>query len=534
METGGATTATQQDAPAPGRPRRAVLWRAVVVWVAGVLIASVAPSAAALPYTTDAGGIAGGGFVGVVAVSPSGATVAAGGDISGAFISTNSGSLWAPSSRGLFTGRNSDYQVKFAALEWQDDDTLYGLVGNGGATQSALVRWKNSLGSWQIVNTGTAATGNWRVDATSQDFKNPPHPRPTGHLLAIDRSANGDHFFGATRDGLLRSLNDGATWDVVPGNGFPGGNSSGIPTGVTLDPNARNAGGYVTSGFATVTDVQGIPKSCSGSPGYCGGFYRVTQLTGTPQWSRLNPPTQTLDAPQEVKAIDEGSSTAVYIAAGLDGIWQYKPASGAWRNLTSSLPNPDPAQSNWSAIDGYYDASTSRTTLYVGATWTDMGIGGSDADVHDAIWRLEITASGSATATRMTTAATLSDKINGPNGQPWWHISSPGPATNVNHQEIGLGRKNWVSGQIAIDPSERTRIFAAGRAGVWRTQITTGETWPTWHPIPRGLGTTVERKVAVDPRIAAQVASADVDWSGLLSNDHMLNATSNSDHQPGA
>ena len=480
-------------------------------------------------------GLSGGGLENVIAETADSSVLLAGGDTSGLHRSTSLGDVWVPANSGLGLGEGGSpnfndkgWQLKIAAVSFQTTSTVYGLAGLGLTSNSALLQSTDGGVTWVVASSGLFA-----VNGTSSGQT---HPRATGRLLGIDAGTQ-TLVYGATNSGLLRFNPAGPTTSVF--SLWTGT----VPTagGLALD-GLQASGGNITRAYVAVRDT----TSGSGSQR---GIIQVDAINTTPTVSAALRPacldlTDSLAQPQEVWSVTEGGTTSVYVAFGSAGIFRYKPNTGLWVTIASPIagcaggisPSTTPAWpavndvTSWSSLDGYKIlGGTNYTILAVGGVACDVLTTCGDVDVatvHPAVWLIKVvTSSGAVVLTDTTgpittnTPNNVNTPINGPNGEPWWHTRTDVASPLVAHQEAALSHKQWITGQVLVDPNNTARIFVAGRGGVWRgTQ--TGGVW-SWYPVVQGLGSSVARDVAVEPVTASQqVAEADVDWTTTLSPTH--------------
>jgi hypothetical protein len=442
-----------------------------------VLGPAVAPLAAA---TAQASGLSfgnsavdGGGFVSVLAQSPNG-TLIAGGDTQGFFRSVDGGVTWTAQNQGLPAPA---YDV--AALLDQGS-TWYAAVGegsNGGIATSADdgLTWSYS---------GHAGTGT----PPSFDGANLPtqqgQPRATGDLLASD----GTYLYAASFGrGLERwpldSRSPAAGWQCVA-----------LCTSY-LDSMVLDGRG---DAFVSVISRIGASK----------GVYEVTGLGPGAKAKSLSAKKGISTGVQELLHL----GTRVY-AAGAHGIGYW--SGGSWSTLDASA--------NWYTLTGYETAAgpVPVDVLYAA---TYAGHGASDVE------RLVVT--GTATAiTPLVPQGSVASTIDG-TSTGWWEATAAGSAGS------NLGPSAMVGGcpssTLAACDGSTADVFAgssivmlsesggldpllvAGRSGVWDYDPLTS---PEWSPAVRGLASTFDPAVAVDPADSSNVAVADADWGVLTSTD---------------
>jgi hypothetical protein len=455
-------------------------WRAHLLALSltgATLGAAVAPLAA---VTVQASGLSfgnsavnGGGFISVLAQSPSG-TLIAGGDTEGFFRSVDGGLTWTPQDQGLASPADN-----VAALLDQGS-TWYAAVGdgpNGGIATSV----DDGL-SWSY--SGHAGAGT----PPSFDGTNLPgqrgQPRATGDLLASD----GTYLYAAS---FGRGLERWALDLPSPAAGWQC---------VALCTSYLNSMILDGSGdaFVSVISRAGASK----------GVYEVTGLGSTARAKSLSATKGISTGVQELIHL----GTRVY-AAGAHGI-------GYWGGRSWTTVDPS---ANWYTLTGYERvAGTAPVDVLYAATYA--GHGASDVEqlvVHGtAVAIIPLVPKGSV-------ASTIAGTSTG-----WWEATAAGSAGSDLGPSAMVG--GCLSSTLALCDTSTADVFAgssifmltesggldpllvAGRSGVWDYDP---QSSPEWSPGVMGLASTFDPDVAVDPAVSSNVAVADDDWGVLTSTD---------------
>src|SRR5215470_19722046 len=128
--------------------------RAAAAALAMAIVAVPRPGAAAsspAPLLFLQSGLAGGGFVNVIAADPADPNrVIAGGDVSGFHLSTDGGTTWTTSNTGLTAG--SQLQVASILFSTTTPGVVYAGVGKKGAG-GGILRSTDGGGTWSVLST---------------------------------------------------------------------------------------------------------------------------------------------------------------------------------------------------------------------------------------------------------------------------------------------------------------------------------------------------------------------------------------------
>ncbi|MGD0371681.1 MAG: hypothetical protein ABSC16_08270 [Candidatus Dormibacteria bacterium] len=446
------------------------------------LTGAVLGFAAATPGTVAAGppgltfansGVTGGGFISVLAQSPTG-TLIAGGDTQGFFRSVDGGATWTPQDQGLPAAA---YSV--AALLDQGG-TWYAAVGSGSS--GGIATSTDDGVTWSYD--GHAGSGT----PPTFDGNNLPgqqgQPRATGDLLASD----GTYLYAASFGrGLqrwpLESATPAAGWQCV-----------------ALCTSYLNSMALDGSGdaFVSVISRTGASK----------GVYEVTGLSAHAKTKSLSAKRGISTGVQELVHL----GSRVY-AAGADGIGYW--SKGSWATLDASP--------HWYTLTGYEtSAGPSPVDVLYAATYA--GKGASDVE------QLVVTGRGT-TITPLVPPGSVSTTIEGTSTE-WWEATDAGSAGSNLGPSAMIG--GCPSSTLAICDGSTADVFAGssivtlgesggldpllvgGRSGVWSYEP---QSSPAWSPAVMGLASTFDLAVAVDPADSSNVAVADADWGVLASTD---------------
>jgi hypothetical protein len=426
-------------------PRHRAAVAALSVAVFAVFIAPAAISAPA-HLTFGQSGLAGGGFVNVVAADPSDPSVLlAGGDVSGFHRSTDGGATWITSNTGL----TSTFQLQVATVLFSTGTPglVYAGVGKKGASGGLLASHDGGR-TWSLRSSVPQFSGG---DNEGVNGVPHTHPRSTGVLLAEDPS--GGYLYAATfAQGLLRSDDGGATWTTL---GLGGKHLRGLAFD-PADPDtlyiaAYNDGVYVTT-TATTTGT-------------------LSKLAGSPT------------TPEELLLLGD----SLYAAGGKAGIFRTRNGGSSWQALGGALP----AGPTWTSVSGYH--ACGRDVVYVGATG-----GAANAivrSIDDGVSWASVTAD----------PTLVHRTIGGPSGPVWWlggnGTNIPGGGGYVASSILtGTGTP---SGNDCLDPD----VWVVGRAGVWASQNTARDWYPMMRGLGVSIARDVAGDPAVSGK--TYIATAD-------------------------
>lgn len=309
-------------------------------------------------------------------------------------------------------------------------------------------------------------------------------PRQTGRMIWVDPAGDGgsaQRVFCGTQDGVYLSTDNGKTFARWAMAGC-------YVTGGEVDPNH-------TDRCYVVADDHKVGS----------GLYDLTGINagnnagGT---GKVSPPGGSFNDAQDVCAepwLGSSTVTRVYIAAGTGargGIWDYAPATGAFRDLSPSAIMP--ADTRCSCVDAVqFDA----TNMMI---WTALGsksgrqpasnqVGSVSGKGYRNIYRSLTSGSSWDFATR---TAQVPYTINNAAGDTWW---------------LGDGNKTWMpdgvywdASQISIDRAQTSRVMISGRSSPTLTNNATDGTATDaskvrFYPHPSGVGAIAVRAVVANP-----------------------------------
>ena len=444
-----------------------------------VLAAAAAPlspvtAAAAGPSFTDSA-VAGGGFISVLAQSPTG-TLIAGGDTEGFFRSLDGGVTWTPQDHGLPA-------VAYSVAALLDQGGIwYAAVGSG--SNGGIATSNDDGATWSFDahdGTGTPPTFDGGNLPGQQG-----QPRATGDLLATD----GTYLYAASFGrGLQRWPLDAAS----PAAGWQC---------VALCTSYLNSMALDGSGDAFVSVI--------GRTGASKGVYEITGLGPGARTKALSARKGVSTGVQELIHI----GSRVY-AAGAHGHRLLEQGVVDDAGCVAPLVQPDRLRdaAGPPAVDVLYAA-------------TYAGHGASDVE------QLVVTGSA-ATITPLVPPGSVSSTIEG-TSTPWWEDGPAGSAGSNLGPSAMIG--GCPSSTLALCVGSTADVFAGstivmlgesggldpllvgGRSGVWSYDP---QSSPAWSPEVTGLASTFDPAVAVDPADSSDVAVADADWGVLASTDDL-------------
>ncbi|MGH9281407.1 MAG: hypothetical protein ACRD0S_00560, partial [Acidimicrobiales bacterium] len=155
----------------------------------------------------------------------------------------------------------------------------------------------------------------------------------------------------------------------------------------------------------------------------------------------------------------------------------------------------------WMALEAYRDPITSRHVLLVGG---DDPTAAGNGSYHNI---LRSTDGGATWSSLTANPAGIHYTTGGPGGPAWWLAQS--------QSGVMLGKSTYTAAHIATAGTDRSRIFVAGRSGVWASS----DGGANWYPMVDGLGVTINKAVIADPNVPGRVFVGNTDWVNLSSND---------------
>lgn len=361
-------------------------------------------------------------------------------------------------------------------------DKIYAATGKNDGSKGGFFVSTDRGATWTLQSRVPIFNGTNTSQAPGAPSQ---HPRSTGRLIALDEASSPKRIYAGTfKDGVMRSTDDGASWDRI---GLKG---KYIRT-IVIDPSNPDivyVGTYGDKAYKTTSARSAAALSSTSTS--LGTF---SQLTNAPD---------VVEEFVHLGGTDGSSSLQLYAACNTSGVYRVTSGGSTWTPLGGgtlwSDPQSDP--SKWSAIDGFVDSGVA--TLYVSCENPhDPGSGGYECVMKS-------TNSGSSFS-RVSGDSNVDYHVGGSTGPLWW-LSQTEPDGMLNH-------KLYVGAQIAIDPGDHNRVYIAGKSGGWRT--TNGGT--KWYPVVHGLEVTINRTVVYDPNTNGRAYIGNVDWTFIASDDHL-------------
>lgn len=398
--------------------------------------ASPDPAVRALRFETSA--LAGGGFYNTVALAPApSSTILLGGGNSGFHRSTDLGASSEARNKDLLTVQ----RMRLASIVYHPTrpGVVYAAAGDMGRNGGFERSFDDGL-TWEVASDVPRFAG--QDNSGIADL--PRFPRSTGTLIAATGPADDTTIWAATfRDGVMRSRDDGATWEPLGLDGL-------FLRTIALDPDdpdvlytaAYGVGVYMTTNARDADTT----------------FTRVTAA-----------PIET----EELAFIDG----TLYAAAGTAGLFR---ADGTrWIPMTTGVPEG----STWTAITGY--AAGTTTVLLAGCHAC-----GVDPDGHPA--SIVRSVDGGATWRSVTRPADLDQRVVGSGER--WVLADAVP-------ELLPGGKDAIVSQLVARPDAgsdpaKALVLMAGRGGMWRST----DGGATWAPAVNGLSDASSQGMVVDPQ----------------------------------
>jgi plastocyanin len=452
-------------------------WRAGLLAV--VIAAAVLPALQPRPALADppsalefsVTGFEGAGFQNVMAQR--GEVVLLGGDVSGIHRSTDLGTHWVPENAGLEAEMPRFLGMADLAFSDTVTDEVYacGLKGFYASTDAGQ--------SWALRSSEvpTCSGGNNMSDSSLPAT----HPRSTGDLIV---QAGGLLYVGSFRDGVFRSGDDGLTWTPIALTPVP------IPD----PPGTPDKEYFIRSLVGDPADPDALYAATYGD--------RVWKITGA---STAPVATQLAASPVTVEEFAAVGSS-VFAVAGDDGVFVTTDGGATWPARNTGVDVDKSA--DWESIAGFV-ASGGNTVLYIGA---------NDPVLDNAIANsvMKSTNGGVSWTSVTMEPAKVHGNVGGPGGHTWWFYDAKQP--------FRIGKRGFVAAQIVVDATDPNVVYVAGRAGAWRST----DAGTNWYPIVAGVGTTINRGVAVDPANANRVYVSNTDWMQVRSVDGMQTVVSDS------
>lgn len=470
--------------PSTGISRRALLQTGIAVGATAAVAAPASRADAARRAAQGTslhfspGGIYGGGTTSVVAADPfQSGVLLAGQDTSGLWRSTDHGHTWTP---------------VCTATDWHD--TLFATPTTRGVAALAFSRTHRGLvyaglgnanpdaqpGSGIARSVDGGLTWTLASDVPTFVAGNPPPglglpspaPRSVGNLISIDER-RGRLYAATFSDGVMRSELDGRSWTTLGLDGK-------YLRGLAIDPANPDVLYACTFGHQV---------------------WKTTTASGGGTFNVLASSPSTVEELVIVGGV-------LYAAAGADGVYASPDAGKTWNQLYHD-GDPD---TRWLSIAGRTSGGTA--CIFAGA-WQAKA-DPTDPSLHQTVVRS--TDGGSGWTPITVHSAAIHPDLGGPGGAPWWPSEVP-----TVWKRVRLGGSGSEPAHLLLDPSDRNRLYSAGRGGMWRTDNARADV-PDWYPAVRDLNPTFSWNVVIDPNAPNRVYVGDTDWTFFYSTDRMASA----------
>lgn len=447
---------------------------------AGALDMLVPDGSAASEWSSRSSLVHAGGGTNAIAVDPFDSNIVlTAGDVSGLHRSTNRGVDFANTSRGL--GSETELNGVALAFSRLEPGVAFYLAGNHGeADVAGLFMTRDGGNTWSLQSREPRASGSDNPRASELAGE----PRLVGQQVVIDELAAAGAvpmrrilYVGTYADGVLRSANDGESFESVALPGWPSGAHI---TGLHLGP----INGAERLLFVGVKEV---------------GIWRV----------RLNAESGAVADAQQLEGaplgVEEiaGNAHLLLIAAGLDGAYISTDDGASFERAALEPAFADGAlHGRWTAAATRDSSSATNSQLWLGCyslpgqRCTTSLIRSDDGGVT---WRNGV-ASPPASPLRLAE----SDDV-------YW-ASSGYAQEDATLNESLLGGRNFKAYQIALSSADPEALYVAANGIAWRT-VNDGA---TWEPIGRGVGATVAVTVAHAPSDDGSEVFGMYDWSLLV------------------
>ena len=454
----------------------------------GTLAVSGNTEYSVLQWRTSA--IVGAGFQNVIAADPRGnGVMLSGADVAGVHRSEDWGDNWVTSNAG-HSANNIMAMIAAFAFSPTDPDVVmaaYGYQGAGGIARST-----DNGRTWDRL---TEFGEPDRPEFAGGNVPSPPtpspvtleHPRSTGNLLAWD-AARGYLYAGSYDHGLYRG-------QVDPDTGVQTGDWVRIGT-------ASGDGKWIRSIALDLTHdrlfVAAKTGAETGAVWYIANPHTATSAT---TWSAAGGPAVV----EEMMLLDDDAYlyavSADTVADG--GVWRATTLGGTptWTKLNDGNVS---AARRWCSIAGYVNPDDDHHHVWIGCQNSGVTYGPS-------VMRcLHGLAGSPAWASITSNGSYVHRTIAGAAGETWWF---------GGNNSLMIGGSSYVAANLHICAADTTRLFAAGRSGLWRSDNYRAAT-PDWYPVVRGLMVTVCRGVLADPRDNGIQYAASTDWDFFVTQDH--------------
>jgi uncharacterized repeat protein (TIGR01451 family) len=248
---------------------------------------------------------------------------------SGAIRSTNSGDTWSPINVGLPSGASMGIVVAAPSEAGVFYGAPYETVSNGPATFHGVYRWNNGASQWEPANAGFAST--LIQDVTVDPFD--------AHVV----------YAASDVDGLMKSVNGGDSWTVLPWDTLTG---LGKPIRVAVDP----------------TDSRIVYAASNG--------LIARSVTGGTSWETLRKPSDGPTWGPAALIVDPVDPSTLVLGTGLNGVQRFTVAPDLSLQM-STQANPvasgAPLTYDVSALNlGPFHATNVQVSLQFPASSTDV------------------------------------------------------------------------------------------------------------------------------------------------------------------
>ncbi len=276
----------------------------------------------------------------------------------GIYRSIDSGATW-----NKITGPSQDIDISCLVQDTRPGKTNIWYAGTGeliGNSAGGSSYYSMYYGDGILKSTDGGVTFS-KIAATSYDAPQTYHPFDIVNNIAIDEADTGDILYAAVGDqagNIYKSVNGGTSWTLIKGNGF---SPNSVYTDVAVSPKGVI---YFTRGTINSVSNNGSTEA---------GLYRSTDgITFT----NITPTGFPGTYGRVVIGIDPNDENTVYFLGYTPGfgakevnnlgtvdyssLWKYRylsgtgtGAGGAWKNLTSSLPEQGGDFGNFNTQNGY-------------------------------------------------------------------------------------------------------------------------------------------------------------------------------------
>jgi hypothetical protein len=428
--------------------------------------------------TATQSGAWGGGFINVLAGSPtSSTTFLGGGDDSGISSLSTTTENWTTSIKGLW----DTTQLTIASIAYRAGGTeLYAAYGSNGG---GLLKSTDSGQSWSVFASGvTGLKFNGHTPAgVDPPYHGCPCPRATGSLLVLDESGTSLNriYAGTFGNGIMRLDAATGVWTTIAlGAGSSQCSDTNGCYATTLIPGPTGPGtlyvGTHGHGAFKITN-----PTCSGT-----NCATVTPIVGSPAIT---------DA-EELLFV----GTNLFCACGTQGFYR---GQSPYTSLT---------QSNTGLA---FDTTFGHTTSYAaiaGISGSSLYLGAYNAlcesgDCHT-VYRSTNTGSSWTNVTFGQPAGNISTTVAG-TAITWWE------AVYTTNNLINQANFNAASIKVTSD----LHVLVSGHSGVW----TTTSDDVHWAPAVQNLGVTIHHDAAIDANDATRADVATTDWESFVSASHL-------------